>query len=259
MKRLILLCLLMLAGITLLRAKHRTNTDNGSSTPTTARNTGMPTPIQAQPTITSNGTLYTYAVFQVKNPEKLTLIANPEGKHSFQELVKQNSCKSAINAGFYDTEGKPLGLFKTRDAIIHEQTSSALLDGYIWTDRVGGIGIGTHIPSQALSIALQNGPLLITNGENHTLTIKNDESARRSFAGIALDNTLWFGIITVPDNTFSGPLLADLPTVIRDIGTHLDIAWISAINLDGGSASAYESDMHSVSELTPVGGIFCYN
>ncbi len=259
MKRIVVIFLLVLVGITFIYKKQMTSTYSDSAIPTTAHNTALPTPSEAQTTVTSNGTLYAYALFRVKDPERLMLVANPEGEKSFHELVNQNSCKSAINAGFYDTEGKPLGYFKTRDAIIHDQTASALLDGYIWTDTTGGIGISTDLPHQPLDIALQNGPLLISHGEKRTLTIKNDESARRSFAGIAQDNTLWFGIITVPDNTFSGPLLADLPTVIHDIGVRSDISWISAINLDGGSASAYESDTHSVSELTPVGGIFCYN
>jgi len=45
--------------------------------------------------------------------------------------------------------------------------------------------------------------------------------------------------ITSVDSLYIGPLLADTPVVLQKIYHDLDIAVKSAINLDGGSASAF--------------------
>ncbi|KKW11013.1 MAG: hypothetical protein UY49_C0010G0009, partial [Microgenomates group bacterium GW2011_GWC1_49_7] len=61
------------------------------------------------------------------------------------------------------------------------------------------------------------------------------------------------------DSVFEGPLLADLPKVIQKINTEENLGIVDALNLDGGSASAFDNGETSLSELTPVGSLFCVN
>ena len=76
-------------------------------------------------------------------------------------------------------------------------------------------------------------------------------------AAKTMDNELLFLTVYSGDSVFDGPLLADLPLVIEKISDEekLDIA--EAINLDGGSASSFYQGETTISELTPVGSLFC--
>lgn len=218
-----------------------------SPTPTLLQQSGTP--------VVSNGTTYRYSLFAA-DPGTLTLVANPGGDNSFSQLIQTNRCTAGINAGFYDTDGNPLGLFRTADATVHEAITSALLDGYVWVAADGRAGIGTELPADT-GIALQNGPILLHGGAVRPLRITADEPARRAFAALDTAGKLWFGIIHGESNTFGGPLLADLPLALEDIAAQERLTWTDAINLDGGSASAFTSGELTLAELTPVGGIFC--
>ena len=60
-----------------------------------------------------------------------------------------------------------------------------------------------------------------------------------------------------PDQEYSGPLLARVPYILEKIAKKEQITIPDAINLDGGSASAFLSPDTHLTELNPVGGYFC--
>lgn len=76
-------------------------------------------------------------------------------------------------------------------------------------------------------------------------------------AAVTLSQQIVFMTIYTADAVFGGPLLGDLPAFVDAIAKRESLPFVSAINLDGGSASAYSSKNVSLDELTPVGSIFC--
>lgn len=89
------------------------------------------------------------------------------------------------------------------------------------------------------------------------MSVKNDKQARRVVAGVTGENKLIFLVFYDNNQYYSGPYLNDLPDLVDKTGKSLDLNIADAINLDGGSASAFISDDIKLTELTPVGSFFC--
>lgn len=212
----------------------------------------VPAPVAK--TVTLRGETFTYAFFRAL-PSNISLIGNFDNIQGAFSLKSNNSCTYAVSGGFYDTKSQPLGYFVTNGKRIHNSIQSALLNGYIWIDE-GKVTIKSSIPPTTANIALQSGPVLIDNSKPRLLTITNDEHARRVVV-IVEKNTVIFLTIYNPDSVFEGPLLKTLPDLVGKISTLESFIIDSAINLDGGSASAFYSDTTNLEELTPVGSIFC--
>lgn len=214
--------------------------------------------VKSYPTISVEDASYTYAVINVATASSITLIPNFIGKHEANALAGENNCRQAINGGFYDASGKPLGFFYTNGRTYGKRIDSDLVNGYFWADTDGVAVISTELPGNiSYRFALESGPLLLFNGQTTMLTIQNDEHARRMVAAKTADDHSVFLAVYSHDSVFSGPLLSELPKIVEDVSgkEHLGIA--DALNLDGGSASAFYNVDTILSELSPVGSIFC--
>jgi uncharacterized protein YigE (DUF2233 family) len=208
-------------------------------------------------TILFNNKRFTYAYVIVQNSDDLSLLPNfPHAKDS-QSLMTEHNCTSVINGGYYDTQHKPLGLFQVGSTIYSQQIRSDLLNGFIWANVYVPSAISIELPQPPFLFALQTGPMLIREGDQMALTINNDTPARRMVAAINIDKHIIFLTVYNGDSVYQGPLLADLPDIVSTISSKENLGIAEAINLDGGSASAfYNADTH-LSELTPVGSVFC--
>ncbi|RJR30058.1 hypothetical protein C4564_01180, partial [Candidatus Microgenomates bacterium] len=105
--------------------------------------------------------------------------------------------------------------------------------------------------------ALQTGPVLVENGSAVELSLARDKQARRIVAAITGSNELVFVAIYSPGSSFDGPYLEDLPLIVNHISEELNLNIADAINLDGGTASAFYSENTHISELSPIGSFFC--
>lgn len=195
--------------------------------------------------------------FTVTNPEAISLIPNFAEKASSVSIAENNQCTVLTSAGFYTTDNKPIGLFISDGKQYNGFQSNALLNGFFSVSANGNAEIGNQIPEKTSRIALQSGPLLITNRVANTLSIRDDEHARRIVAAQTHESTIGFLALTGEENTFDGPLLADVPKHLREIEKLLGITIAHALNLDGGSASVFIAKGISLTELTPVGSFFC--
>ncbi len=208
-------------------------------------------------TISINNKRYAYAYFIVENSDDLSLLPNLPNAKDSQTRMTENNCTFGINGGYYDTQNKPLGLFQVESTIYSQQIKNNLVNGFIWAKVSVPAAITVELPKPPFLFALQTGPILIRNGNSLSLTINNDAPARRMVAAINTDTHSVFLTIYNGESVYEGPLLADLPDIISAISLQENIGITDAINLDGGSASAfYSADTH-LSELTPVGSIFC--
>lgn len=193
--------------------------------------------------------------FLVDRPHSLELIPNYEQKIAFRELIVKNSCEKGINGGFYDTDHNPLGLVVINNVEHSPLRANKLFDGFLWVNEERA-GI-TRVDPETASYAIQTGPILIEDRRAKTLAIKNDTYSRRSVAIMTDQDELILGMFYDPDSPLDGPKLADLPKMVLDQADDMDVGIVSAINLDGGSASAFFDGETAVSEWSPVGSVWC--
>lgn len=203
-----------------------------------------------------DGRNYSYRYFEA-GKNTVGLIPNFSQKLNSKEIMRINGCKDLINGGFYTQNDKPLGLFYTGGKKYGQVKNSRLLDGFISDPLNGFYEITFTQPELSrVSWALQNGPVLIYDGTKTDLAIRDDYEARRSVAAVG-KGSLYFLTVFTEISLNSGPLLADLPDVLEAISEKEGWDITSAINLDGGSASAFIMEDFSVPELKFIGSALC--
>lgn len=232
---------------------HQTGVTTTIPTPTA---TPIPEPPQVHSVETVAGR-YAYSFFKVNDPESLSLIPNFTRPKDSSTLITDNSCKYAVNGGFYDKQNKPLGYFETDQKRIGVKLDSDLVNGFVWGDASGAAVISSDLPRVKFRFALQTGPMLIFSGQTLPLTIHNDTHARRMAVAKNTGNNLFFFTVYSEDSVYGGPLLSELPNVIQSISEQEKLGIADVINLDGGSASAFYNNDTTLTELTPVGSLFC--
>jgi uncharacterized protein YigE (DUF2233 family) len=218
---------------------------------------GETTVITEEPTAVPSSEPYTYSLIRVSSASAITLIPNFSEKRDAKSLADDNGCRSAINGGFYDASEKPLGFFFTDNQTLGRYIQSRLVNGYFFATTDGVAHISTELPTVSFQFALQTGPLLVFGGKSMPLSIQNDEPARRMVVAKTINNQIIFFTVYNGNSVYEGPLLGDLPDIVSNISSKENLDIVDAINFDGGSASAFYSGEANLSELTPVGSIFC--
>lgn len=203
-----------------------------------------------------NGKEYIASWF-IALPQSIFLIPNFLQKYTAKEVQSKNTCRSLTNSGFYTSDGRPLGLFIVDGVTLHERQTSSIANGYFWINQEGTANISSNSPDGPIRIALQAGPIVRRDGQSVLLSLTTDEQARRIIVATAHNNTLVFLALYDPENTYLGPILADVPSHLSIIQEKIGETFENAINLDGGSASAFLSEAISLQELTSVGSFFC--
>jgi len=207
-------------------------------------------------TIEANGLISGYSYIEL-SPAQAQLIANFPKRMSSGEIMETKACMGGVNGGFYDTQNNPLGLFRTNGTELRGPSTSTLINGFFSVSSENKASISSEIPATAARIALQTGPMLYWEGRPLKLAIRSDERARRMAAALTDDGKILFFAFYSADAVFDGPLLGDMPLLIDEVNKTEKLHITSAINLDGGSASAFYASGVRLSELTPVGSFFC--
>ncbi|NMB57294.1 phosphodiester glycosidase family protein [Candidatus Beckwithbacteria bacterium] len=202
------------------------------------------------------GKNYKYQLYQIENPKKLSLYPNFTDQEKTSILFQKNACQFLTNASFYTTEDLPLGAFTTNFEEIKKPIKSLLLDGFICS-KENQVDIALTCSLDNPRWLLQAGPLLILNNKELKLTIQNDEARRRVLAFQDNKKDFYFLVLTQDKSLNLGPLLADLPAILITIGLQEKIEIQNAINLDGGSASAFITSDLEIEETNYIGGYFC--
>jgi exopolysaccharide biosynthesis protein len=229
--------------------------DNNLSKETAVYPVASPEPERPKiKTIRRGDNSYGYAFFE--SGDKIKLIGNYDQKETAKNISDSYECRFGINGGFYDKDGKALGWVVANGTNVSKSRTSNLFNGYLslnsnnWT-------IGKSVPEGSEN-GLQSGPILIDDGKTTVLNLVNDKSARRMFAAITFDNTAFFGSVFDEKTPLLGPNLVELPEIIKEIGLAEKKKWVSAINLDGGSASAFKDGDFWLEEISPIGSWWCF-
>jgi len=213
------------------------------------------TPIPQQlKTVETSGQEFAYGIIETRK-KVITLIANYGKKRSSEEFMKEYSCTMGINGGFYGQDNQPLGWLVSNGETLSKKRDSELFNGFLFSSG-GGYKIEKDIVEEVEN-GIQSGPILWWQKNEQALNIREDKQARRSVALIDTKGNLIFLVIYDPLSVLDGPKLAELPRALAQIANAEGWTIEKAINLDGGTASAFHSPTLNLSEWQTVGSWWC--
>ncbi len=202
--------------------------------------------------------IYKVNLYEIESIDNLFLKINLPEKQPASKIFSNENCSFLVNAGFYTKEGDPVGLFISEGKKIRDFSKNQLFDGVFSVNSMATPRITIEQPKDSLRVALQSGPILIENARPQKLSLKNDKPARRVVLAITGENKIIFLIFYKKDSAYLGPLLNSLPEMLQKFQEENGLNIADAINLDGGTASAFYTKEVSVVEASPVGSYFCY-
>jgi uncharacterized protein YigE (DUF2233 family) len=201
---------------------------------------------------------YTISWVLIQNPQSVNLIPNFSEKLTAFEVFKKENCSFLTNAGFYDKLDNPLGLFVTNGIQTGKEIGSSLVNGIfiVKNDNTPKIA-ETAEDEKDIKIALQSGPILISDRLPNSLKIIRDEPSRRVIVGLDESNRIFFLTIYLEESKYQGPNLQDLPKILVEFQKVSGLTMNSALNLDGGTASTFLAESLQLNELSHSGAFFC--
>lgn len=194
---------------------------------------------------------------EVDDPQKVALYPNFAEQQSAEELFRERRCSSLVNGGFYGKDEQPIGLFVSEGELLGEKIADDFFNGFLVVDRGGVVLLDDDVAGGDVRIALQSGPWLIRNGNVHQISVRGDKFARRMVVALTPEGSLVFLAVFDSQNSLSGPKLADLPAILLQFAQRSNLKFKDALNLDGGSASAFLTPKIQITERNPIGSFFC--
>jgi hypothetical protein len=189
------------------------------------------------------------AVFAAKSTA-LRVIDNPDGQ-SLGAVMKREKCVCGVNGGYFDTEFKPIGLRVVDGMTFSPSRRARLITGILLqSDRgIDVTRVSEFSRTKKIVAAIQSGPFLV-EGNKRIRGLNDSQLARRTFAGIATNDRGFLGVC-------SDVSLAELANILATTPIVADSKTRRAMNLDGGSSSAFwfareDGSAFSISGRKPV-------
>ena len=189
------------------------------------------------------------AVFSAKSTA-VRVIDNPDGQ-SLGAVMKRENCVCGVNGGYFDTEFKPLGLRVADGTTFSPLRRARLITGILLqSDRgIDVVRVSEFSRTKKIIDAVQSGPFLV-DGNKRIRGLSDSQLARRTFAGLATNDRAFLGVC-------SGVSLAQLANILATAPIAADSKVRRAMNLDGGSSSAFwfareDGSAFSISGRKPV-------
>jgi exopolysaccharide biosynthesis protein len=180
----------------------------------------------------------------------LRVIDNPGGQ-TLAAVMNREKCVCGVNGGYFDTNFEPIGLRIANAQTIAPLRRARLITGALLASSRGVQIVRAHefSPRQKVVAAIQCGPFLV-DASQRVRGLNESDEARRTFAATARNERALLGFC-------SEVSLADLATVLATVPIAADLKIQRAINLDGGSSSAFwfareNGSAFSVPEQKPV-------
>jgi exopolysaccharide biosynthesis protein len=189
------------------------------------------------------------AVFSGKSTG-LRVIDNPDGQ-SLAAVMKREKYVCGVNGGYFDTDFKPIGLRIADGATFSPLRRARLITGILLRSERGIdiVRAGEFSRTKKIAVAIQSGPFLV-EGNKRIRGLNDSQLARRTFAGLAGGDRAFLGVC-------SGVSLAELANILATTPIVADSKTRRAMNLDGGSSSAFwfareDGSAFSISGRKPV-------
>lgn len=202
-----------------------------------------------------NGSKLEVVWAEIEDSSKVDLHLNLKDKKTAVSASSDFSCKVLVNGGFYNKEGEPIGLFVSEGNSLSAWQENSLFNGVLGITKDGKPQVNEQ--GKGFVDAVQAGPVLVREGVYKELSIKNDGTERRVVGVVTKEEKLIFLSFYNPTSYYLGPNLEDVPGLLKSFGKETGIQIKDAINLDGGTASAFYAEGVSLTELRPIGSYFC--
>jgi uncharacterized protein YigE (DUF2233 family) len=172
------------------------------------------------------------ALFTTKSAT-LRVIDDPAGEENLAAVMRREKCLAGVNGGYFDPENKPVGLLISGGKLIAPLRKARLLSGVLLASagRVQLLRTAEYSPKRKADEALQCGPFLVDRGQP-VPGLNDARSARRTFVLTGGPDRAAVGFC-------SGVTLAQLAKILATSGIAPDLKVQRALNLDGGSSSAF--------------------
>jgi exopolysaccharide biosynthesis protein len=180
----------------------------------------------------SEGITVDLAIFPTKSC-MLRVLQNEGGAASLSEVMKHEACLGGVNGGYFGEKFAPIGLRIVNGQMIAPLQRARLITGVLVASSRGVQIVRAREFSRRAGItaAIQCGPFLVDRGES-IRGLNDSHSARRTFAATTTSNRVLLGVC-------SGVSLAELSTILATVPLAEDMKIERALNLDGGSSSAF--------------------
>jgi hypothetical protein len=171
------------------------------------------------------------AVFSAKSTA-LRVIDNPDGQ-SLAAVMKGEKYACGVNGGYFDSDFKPIGLRVADGATFSPLRRARLITGILLqSDRgIDVVRVSEFSRTKKIIAAIQAGPFLV-EGSKRIRGLNDSQLARRTFAGLAGGDRAFLGFC-------SGVSLVELANILATTSLLADSKIRRAMNLDGGSSSAF--------------------
>jgi exopolysaccharide biosynthesis protein len=171
------------------------------------------------------------AVFSAKSTA-LRVVDNPDGQ-SLGTVMKREKFVCGVNGGYFDTEFKPIGLRVVDGQTFSPSRRARLITGILLqSDRgIDVVRVSEFSRTKKIIAAIQSGPFLV-EGNKRIRGLNDSQLARRTFAGVATNDRAFLGVC-------SDVSLAQLANILATVSIVADSKIRRAMNLDGGSSSAF--------------------
>ena len=189
------------------------------------------------------------ALFSMKSAT-LRVIDNPTGADDLAAVMLRTGGVAGVNGGYFDPQDAPLGLMISDGKLLAPLRKARLLSGVVVVakGRVELLRYAEYSFRKSVTAALQCGPFLVDGGKS-VPGLNDTRSARRTFILTSGADRAAIGFCSSVTLAELGDILAT-PRIVPDLKVQ------RALNLDGGSSSAFwfagESGPFSIRELKRV-------
>jgi len=171
------------------------------------------------------------AIFSAKSCT-LRVIDNPTGE-ALSDTMPREKCAAGVNGGYFSPDFAPIGLLISDTRIIAPLRHARLITGVL-SASVRGVQImraREFLRPEKTSGAVQCGPFLVDHYEL-VRGLDGSTAARRTFAATMRNDRALLGVC-------SEVSLAELAAILTSTRLAEDLKIQRALNLDGGSSSAF--------------------
>ncbi len=167
---------------------------------------------------------------------------------SAMTFVERGGAVAAINANYFDTDGKPLAFLKAGGQAVNSRVSrNSLYTGVFGVkDQRPFISHRDDFLSEQADEAMQSGPLLLLRGAPQAVTGVPLRASRRALIGIDKEQRL---MIAVTDNLIGGLFWAELQEIFS-VGSG-QVPTVDLLNLDGGGSAQFYLKIGKFEEFVP--------
>ena len=149
-------------------------------------------------------------------------------------FAEKSGALAAINANYFDTDGKPLAFLKVANQMINSRVARTPLYTGVFgvKDQKPFIAHRDEFVPEQIDEGLQSGPLLLFHGSAREITGVPSRAHRRALIGIDQEQRL---VVAVADSIFGGLYWSELQEIFSDAAWQIRLT--DLLNLDGGGSA----------------------